>query len=752
MTSTAKGKQRQRNPPARGGASGKRRTPSAPPPPEPTPSGPLPFVAAAATLLAAAQLWPSPASRPTWATALFLAAVVAVAYLVGKTVATVYGSGDIAPRARGTVLLVLVVLVPLFVDLRTFDTYNLPKFTMVLIGALAIAAVWPVEMVLGRERLLWRNGLHWPVLALVAWTAVTTATSVSPRMSILGNLGTNDGLLAAGAFAVIFFSVAQDLSLNHVKAVLSVLYFGAGGLTALYGLIQLHDRVFGGPPWDWLRHLGGSDIRDVGGGGVFSTLGNPNDLGGFLAVLAPVGLILLLLHRSRRARALIVAIMFTSLVELLQSASRGALLAALVALGLAGALLWRDRPRWPTTRVRMVAMAGLAVLALVALVVLPSSSAKFSSLLDLDETLSLRVDLWKTGVAMGNDRPLVGHGPDTWADHAEMYRTAEMAERWEADAFGESAHNRFVDQLAGTGYPGLVLLVALLGLAALRAVGTWKRLRQVEAFAPEDQASRARVARLLLIGVASALVAHVVQSCFTVPRIGPNFVFWVLLGLMCGLSVAAGVPTVLRPRTLVGRPATPAGPLADIEPGGRRPKGHRTDTETNPAAAPVAVLACAGLLAGISLASRPYRADHSAWAANHDMATATRMPPDRARPLYRSAAASRSRAVDLNPWEPSYLLDVGDAFIGQALSLPDGSAAQLTELRRASDLYERAIAIQPHNGTYLERHAEVLFKIHEVRPGDARARDHAIGAFRRAARADPAATNPRERLEQLLAE
>ena len=47
-------------------------------------------------------------------------------------------------------------------------------------------------------------------------------------------------------------------------------------------------------------------------------------------------------------------------------------------------------------------------------------------------------------------------------------------------------------------------------------------------------------------------MAYIVQASFNVTQVGPSFVFGVPLGLLCALSVGAGVPVSLRLGEVVG--------------------------------------------------------------------------------------------------------------------------------------------------------------------------------------------------------
>lgn len=730
------------------------------------PEGFIPYLAGAATLWAAAPLFAGSAVHLTWASVLFALAVGAVAFFVAHTANKLCPGGGTTERAKAAVLLVLLVLVPLAMDPRTKDGFNLVKFTVTLIGALTIAAIWVLEAARQGSGLRWRNGLHWPVVGLVAWTGIATAMSISPRLSILGAIGTYHGLLAATAFAVIFFATVQAVTMDRVAAVLSVLFFGAGGLIVLHGVVQLHDRVFGGPGWDWLRDRSGQSPRCFAGGAIFTSFDNPNHLGGFLAVLVPIGAILFFLHRSPRLRILTAAIVVALFVQLIQTASRGALLAMLTALATAAALLGPEARRRPKISLASAAAVVACVLiGMPAMGMLPqcpgsklsaapaqgsSGLAGVSSGLAQGDTLTLRTDLWRVGVKLANDRPVVGDGPATFQDRYRRYQSAELAQRHGPRAYSHDPHNLFVNQLIATGYPGLALLLAVLMFGIFRAVGATRRLRRMECAAPEEVSKRSREARLALVAVVAGMAAHIVQASFALSQIALSFVFWVLLGLLCAISLGAGVPTSLSPRDLLGRAPGQTGLVADIDPDFQtRPRpAPRPDAGGNDFAGPaISLVACIGLVLAVSTATRPLRADHNAWAADAIQASARRLPPDEAARLSRRVETLVAKAISLNPWEPSYVVREADAQRIGASSLPDRSPSQVTTLRSARRAYERAIQLRPDNSAFLESYADVLLKLDQVDPAAGDARTEAITALRRAVRSDPYSAELRERLQ-----
>lgn len=714
----------------------------------------VPWLAAAATFWAAVpSVWPAARSRPTWATGLFVLAAAAAALSVARLTDAAAQPGAVVASAKTGMVLILVVAVPVVFDPRGADSYNLTKFTFTVIGALAIIAMWAVEAVSPGKRSRWRNGLHWPVLGLLTWTLVATATSVSPRVSILGSLTTNDGLIAATALAVIFFAVVQTVAIGRVKAVLSLLYFGAGGLTVGYGLIQLHDRLLGGSQWDWIRSGAGLSTRSSFGGAIFSTFGNPNHLGGFLAVLLPLGWVLFVLHRSWPARAAIMMMTAGIVAELLQTASRGALLGAVVALGVTAALFWPDIRRRPRFALPIGALAAAALVAVLAFAAQSELSTKLSTGLANASTGTLRLDFWRAGVAMTNDRPLVGYGPDTFRDVYLGYKSRAIAEQRGTGQSPNGAHNMFVSQLSGTGYPGAALLLGLLGQASLRAIGTWRRLRQIESGSEPEPAYHAHQARLCLIGVVGGMAAFLIQATFNLSQIGLSFLFWVLLGLLCVLSLAAGVPPSLRVRSVLARPTVPDPLAADFKapsPTSRRPGHNPAPAEPDLARRSIAVVAGFGLLVAGSQATRPLRADHSAAASSRAQAMARGASAEQAGALTHRALTELVHAVELNPWEATLLARHADAFFAVALASAEGSPEQAAALRSALRASERVVALRPRSSPYLERYADVLLKIYQSSPNVVRAKTEAVQALQRAVNAEPTSAHLRERLRLAL--
>ena len=380
----------------------------------------LPVVAVPAAL--GTPGWPLLLGVPAWLIALLLLATGAVKWsfalflgvLFSATIATswvvvqVIKGKDGLRAARASVIIVLAAAVPVVFDPHSGDVFNLPKYTLTMIGALVLIGLWVVAGVHGRAVPRWRNGLQWIVGAIVAWTAISAFAGVDTHVSLLGNYGSYDGFYSAAAFGVIMMAAAEAFDAADIRKVLGAFAFAGGGIVAFYGLIQLHDTEFHGTRWDFILWNLGSFSNDI-----FSTLGNPNHLGGYLAMILPV-VVALGFSTKRwwwRAAAGVMAIIV--LVELLRTSARGAWVAAIVSFIVLAAMMAPEIKRRP-----VLAIGSATAVVVVAVLGLAADGKRFlshslSTLFQSGGNTSVqqRYDIWTAALHIAAHHPLTGIGP-----------------------------------------------------------------------------------------------------------------------------------------------------------------------------------------------------------------------------------------------------------------------------------------------------------------------------------------------------
>ncbi len=417
------------------------------------------------------------------------------------------GRGALAARS-GLALLALAAL-PFLKPLE--DAYLLPELAVLAAAALALlaglgAVAAPATPVfwLGLGLHVWRLACHF----------------ASPDRPPHGPF-----LCAEIPELALFVALACALRVPAHRRRLAGALLAAGALGAAYSLLA----PLGLDPFS-------AGAEDLGfGRRAFGALGNPDFLGGWLAMLLPL-VPACLVGAGRRARPWIAASALIMVPALALTLARGSWAAAAVggavAVGVSG---WRPSRWFPA----WAAAAGLGTVALLALG--PGWGAVSGR---MDEAAARSSDAWASralmsGVAldMARERPILGVGggafemeylrlqaPRLWKDRGQPFRRT-------ADA-----HDDWLQAAAETGWPGLLLLAALF-VVALRAC-----------LAEGGPAAGA---------AAGALAAFAVQGCFHFPGdIPPTAALaQAALALAAGFQAAPGgpaLPRILRVGALAG--------------------------------------------------------------------------------------------------------------------------------------------------------------------------------------------------------
>lgn len=218
-----------------------------------------------------------------------------------------------------------------------------------------------------------------------------------------------------------------------------------------------------------------------------STFVNRNFFAEFAVCTLPFGALLLLRARRPAAIALLAASLGFVLVAILMTGTRGALLAVGLLLLVLPVLAWRCRrglalPGW-SRRVQAMAVAVLAGTVL-ALGAIPSGNPRIveeghgasalarglqraGAIGPADQSLGIRMVMWRATLRAIAGRPLAGMGAGAW--ESEIPRYQEEGAQLETDYY---VHNEFLQLVAEYGVVGclfLLLLAAYLVLAAWRS-------------------------------------------------------------------------------------------------------------------------------------------------------------------------------------------------------------------------------------------------------------------------------------------
>ena len=300
----------------------------------------------------------------------------------------------------------------------TADAFDLPKAAILWALAVVGMTVWAWRALNGRST-LFHTRIFWAVLALLGWIVLATVLSVHPPTSLLGKYARFEGLISFFSYAALFFLAVQVLRTAGQRRALARSAVLAGALVAFYGVLQ----YLGLDPITWGQ-------LPFASGRAFSTFGNPDLLGTYLVLPLLVAPALALTEDRTGWRVAYGLCFFLLAAAWVVAFTRGAWIGGIVGLALLTVAVVRGRVRLLAGDLVSLAVA-VGVVAVLVVRSLGSSSevtnvaSRFRSILDTGSGSALtRREIWKSALEMVRDRPLVGHGPDTFRLVFRQYETA----------------------------------------------------------------------------------------------------------------------------------------------------------------------------------------------------------------------------------------------------------------------------------------------------------------------------------------
>jgi O-antigen ligase len=397
------------------------------------------------------------------------------------------------------------------------------KFEYVMGIAITMAGVALIEG-LGRGGFGYRaSPWLWGLGVLLLIGLVASLIASDSVVAVNGNDVRRDGFLMMLFNATLFltaYRTAQSAVTSELCEIVSRCVVAAAVPVWGYALAQ----GVGFDPYRWEAFRGA-------GGRVFSTLGNPIFLGAYSAMVALLALGLWMQRTSRWGFVWLLAAGLGASVTAL-SAARAAWIGLVVGLVALAGVSVRGTNLTRMLRGFAVACVFACVAAGIILVVAPDdrmatlrgTAASLSS--PVDSRNSGRLAIWAISARMIADHPLLGVGPDLMGSYFEEYRTRAYDRAEGADRVADKPHGSVLEWAVETGLPAAALFSAL--CAGILFVVGRILLR----------ASSRRGSDRVVAGIWAAATAYALQSLVTVTAIGVDGVWWVLLGLLAGWSVA----------------------------------------------------------------------------------------------------------------------------------------------------------------------------------------------------------------------
>jgi len=400
--------------------------------------------------------------------------------------------------------LLAAILVGLVLGLTPFVSH-----TLLLVLLVASASFW-VLLTLSDQAEPEFTPIH--LLVLLYWGIVTVATALSPLKKEAFS-----GWVELTLLLLLFALFARVLRSSRFRSWLITLYLLVALIVSVYGVQQNNSGAASLATWVDPESPMSQTTR------VYSYLGNPNLLAGYLLSAVALSLVAVFVWQGWITKALALTMFFVNTYCLILTYSRGGWIGLMVVMFVLLVLLgywWSDRltPFWRTWFLPILLGSLAFILLLAVMFIEPVQVRVFSMFAGRgDSSNNFRINVWTAVMQMIRDRPLLGIGPGHNAFNKiyPLYQISNFS--------ALSAYSILLEVAVETGIIGLAtfvwLLIVMFNQAALKLV----RLQQ--------QKSRDG---FWLIGAFASLLgilAHgTVDTVWYRPEI--NTIWWLLAALI----------------------------------------------------------------------------------------------------------------------------------------------------------------------------------------------------------------------------
>ena len=374
---------------------------------------------------------------------------------------------------------ILFLVTPLIFFPKTSEIFEFNKIIFVYGMATVITGVWLSRCLVEGRFIFRRTILDYPLIGYLVVLIISTLTSIDLHTSIFGYYGRfNGGLLSILSYSLLYWAYVSNMdrksSLNTVHCSLFT-----GAVVAIIAALE-HFGIF-----TTCKLMGFSltescwkqDVQHR----VFSTLGQPNWLAGYLVALLPISLAQMLNFKKTNIKFRVKSLAFAFLpaspaklcltfifyVALLFTKSRSGLLGFTTAsLVFWGILLFKNFKQ--SFKYFLILNSLFLILFTVFNPQLSTSNSaptiSSETVLEQGGTDSgtIRKLVWKGAINIWQTYPLLGTGPETFAYAYYQFRPVEHNLVSEWDFVYNKAHNEFLNHLANTGILGTLVYLAVI--------------------------------------------------------------------------------------------------------------------------------------------------------------------------------------------------------------------------------------------------------------------------------------------------
>ncbi len=363
----------------------------------------------------------------------------------------------------------LFFLTPLIFAPMTSELFEFNKMIFIYLITLFVSFFWLLKMILSKKIFFRKTPLDIFLIIFLFSQVLSTILSLDRHSSFFGYYGRfNGGLLSIISYIILYYGLVSNpinivslLRTSVFSSIVVIIWSLPGKLGHdLTCLLVSKGKRFDNSCWDNATLQFRPEDR------VFSTLGQPNWLGAYLAINFFIGLYFLLKNKNNTKYLILNTLYLVfNFLFIIFTRSRSAL--AAIGVGLILSSICYTYTKVKNKNKFLLAVVSISVVLIGILFYrqraffdLRPSSVKSSS---VTESLDIRKIVWKGALNLGLKYPLFGTGLETFAYSYYFVRPIEHNLTSEWDFVYNKAHNEFFNYLATAGFIGLGSYLLLIG-------------------------------------------------------------------------------------------------------------------------------------------------------------------------------------------------------------------------------------------------------------------------------------------------
>ncbi len=393
----------------------------------------------------------------------------------------------------------LFFVTPLIMYPSTSEIFEFNKLLFIYMCTIIVMALWSVKMIQLRRIIIKKTIVDIPIVIFLIILILSTIFSIDRHTSLWGYYGRfNGGVISILSFIVLYYGFVSNIGKKYIEKVLLLSVYSSlavilWGLPGKFGY-DLTCFIFTGQLSNscWTDQFRPSER-------MFSTLGQPNWLGAYLAVTffialyflfkqddhkkinnswtnikevclniyIPLNFLIILYTRSRSALVSVaIGCVLFIMYEFYIALTNGSKKHHVLKIAIFSISLFCMTLLGKTGIPKIDALLKISAAKPVVVQNLPAASlTNQPKKIEITDSLDIRKIVWQGAIELGKQYPMFGTGPETFAYAYYFVRPQSHNLTTEWDYIYNKAHNEYLNYLATTGYLGLIAYMSVITMS-----------------------------------------------------------------------------------------------------------------------------------------------------------------------------------------------------------------------------------------------------------------------------------------------